>query len=249
MRRDAIARLALGHAPGTPVPDVAYTADELQVWAGVLEALQPLHAKYACRSYREAWPRCDFTRARIPQLSEAGARLKALTGFTYEPVAGLMTPRAFMERLVDRTFLATQYMRHPSRPLYTPEPDVIHELVGHAPSLADPRYAQLNVLFGRATKAVDDARVEQLIRTYWYCLEFGLVREGGDVKAIGAGLLSSFGELGRFEQHARLQPFDLQAIAATPFDPTQYQATLFVAPSEEALLGTLTGWLERLALG
>jgi phenylalanine-4-hydroxylase len=249
VRRDAIARLALGHVPGTPVPDVAYTADEQQVWAGVLEALAPLHAKYACRSYRDAWPLCQFSRARIPQLAEAGARLKQLTGFTYEPVAGLMTPREFMERLTEKTFLATQYMRHPSRPLYTPEPDVIHELVGHAPSLADPRYAALNVLFGKATQASNDANVEALIRTYWYCLEFGLVREGGDVKAVGAGLLSSFGELGRFEKEARLQPFDLAVIARTPFDPTQYQATLFVAPSEAALLSTLTDWLEGLALG
>lgn len=248
-RRDAIARLALGHVPGTPVPDVAYTAEELQVWSGVLEALRPLHAKYASRGYLDAWPLLGFTRGQIPQLSETGARLKALTGFTYEPVAGLMTPREFMERLTAHTFLATQYMRHPSRPLYTPEPDVIHELVGHAPSLADPRYARLNVLFGEATKKSDDSQVLKLIRTYWYCLEFGLVREGDAVKAVGAGLLSSFGELGRFEKEARLQPFDLDVIAQTPFDPTQYQTTLFVAPSEDALLATLTGWLEGLALG
>jgi phenylalanine-4-hydroxylase len=115
--------------------------------------------------------------------------------------------------------------------------------VGHAPSLADPRYARLNALFGTATRRADDARVEALIRTYWYCLEFGLVREGGAVKAVGAGLLSSFGELGRFESAATLAPFDLEVIARTPFDPTQYQATLFVAESEEALLAALERFL------
>jgi phenylalanine-4-hydroxylase len=249
VRRDAIARLALAHIAGQPPPEVAYNADEQKVWAGVLTALAPLHARYACKSFLDAWPTLDFTGARIPQLSEVSARLKQRTGFSYEPVAGLMSAREFMERLAGRTFLATQYMRHPSAPLYTPEPDVIHELVGHAPSLSDERYARINALFGEATAVADDATVEKLIRTYWFCLEFGLVREGSTVKAVGAGLLSSFGELGRFEKESALLPFDLERIAQTPFDPTQYQATLFVAPSEEALLTNLTGWLERLASG
>jgi phenylalanine-4-hydroxylase len=252
VRRDAIARLALAHQRGEPPPQVAYNPDEQKVWSGVLDALAPLHARCACRSFRDAWPQLGFTGSRIPQLSEVSATLQRLTGFTYEPVAGLMSAREFMERLASRTFLATQYMRHPSAPLYTPEPDVIHELVGHAPSLSDERYARINALFGEATAATaltDHATVEQLIRTYWFCLEFGLVREGGAVKAVGAGLLSSFGELGRFERESTLLPFDLERIAQTPFDPTQYQGTLFVAPSEEALLSSLTGWLEGLASG
>ena len=249
VRRDAIARLALAHRRGEPPPEVAYNPDEQKVWDGVLTALAPLHARYACKSFLDAWPRLGFDRARIPQLSEVSAQLKGHTGFTYEPVAGLMSPREFMERLAGRAFLATQYMRHPSAPLYTPEPDVIHELVGHAPLLSDERYARLNALFGEATAATDDTGVERLIRTYWFCLEFGLVREGDGVKAVGAGLLSSFGELGRFERESTLLPFDLERIAQTPFDPTQYQATLFVAPSEDALLKTLTGWLEGLASG
>ncbi len=248
-RRDAIARLADAHRPGTPAPEVAYSAQEQQVWATALAALAPLHARYAAQSFLDAWPTIGFEPGRIPQLSEISTRLTRATRFAYAPVAGLVTPREFMERLESRTFLATQYMRHPSAPLYTPEPDVIHELVGHAPSLADERYAQLNHLFGAATRRADEATTQRLIRTYWYCLEFGLVREGGQVKAVGAGLLSSFGELGRFERESRLLPFDLDLIARTPFDPTQYQDTLFVADSEEALRTALTRWLEAIASG
>ena len=247
LRRDAIALLAHAHAPGTPAPQVAYSDEERTVWATALAALGPLHARYAAASFLQVWPSIGFEPGRIPQLSEVSVRLFKATRFQYAPVAGLVTPREFMERLEGRTFLATQYMRHPSAPLYTPEPDVIHELVGHAPSLSDPRYARLNQLFGDATQLADAPTVERLIRTYWFCLEFVLVREGGEVKAVGAGLLSSFGELGRFEREASLLPFDLELIGRTPFDPTQYQGTLFVAPSEDALLATLTGWLEGLA--
>ena len=102
-------------------------------------------------------------------------------------------------------------------------------------------------LAGALSNTADESTCEKLIRVYWYCLEFGLVREDGAVKAVGAGLLSSFGELGRFENEARLLPFDLEVIGRTPFDPTQYQSTLFVADSEAALLATLTDWLQSVA--
>jgi phenylalanine-4-hydroxylase len=246
-RRDAIAHLADQHRLGEPPPHVAYTDLEQEVWRTALEALAPLHARYACKSFHQGFEAVQLPADRVPQLSEIGARLGSLSGFRYQPVAGLVTPRLFMERLCDRWFLATQYMRHHSAPLYTPEPDVIHELVGHGPLLAVEAHASLNALFGRATLKCDDARVEQLIRLYWFGLEFGLAREGGAVKAVGAGLLSSFGELGRFETTARLLPFDAEVIKRTPFDPTTYQGTLFVAESEQALIDTLTRELEPLA--
>jgi phenylalanine-4-hydroxylase len=243
LRRDAIARQAHDHQAGEAPPLVEYLEEEHGVWATALAALSPLHVKYAAKSYLDAFPRVGFDTRRISQLAEISARLARGTGFRYAPVAGLVTPREFMERLADRVFLATQYMRHPSAPLYTPEPDVIHELVGHAPSLLDERYARINQRFGEVTQKSGDRVVEGLIRAYWYCLEFGLVRDGTEVKAVGAGLLSSFGELGRFEKESRILPFDLDVIAQTPFDPTQYQSTLFVAPSEDALLDGLDRWL------
>jgi phenylalanine-4-hydroxylase len=160
-----------------------------------------------------------------------------------QPVAGLVTPRVFMEYLADGLFLSTQYMRHHSRPLYTPEPDVIHELVGHAGLLTDPRYAEVNRMFGRATKRADEARVEQLIRAYWFGLEFGVVREGNRNKAIGAGLLSSIGEIRRVDTDAPLRPFSIDEVVRTPFDTTHYQSVLFVADSSDALLSELERWL------
>src|SRR5262249_2005480 len=155
------------------------------------EHLGELHARLACREHLAAFPRIGFTPARIAQLAEVSTVLRSATGFSLQPVAGLVTPRAFMEKLADGMFLATQYMRHHSRPFYTPEPDVIHELIGHCALLTEPRYANVNRMFGEATRRADDARTEALIRVYWYTLEFGLVREGDAVKAFGAGLLSS----------------------------------------------------------
>lgn len=243
-RRDEIAAAARAHRLGDPAPRVDYVFEEREVWRSVLSELVPLHARLACELHLAAWPRVGFDPAEIPQLVEVSARLAAATGFVLQPVAGLVTPRVFMEHLADGVFLATQYMRHHSRPFYTPEPDVIHELCGHAALLSDPRYAAVNRLFGEATRRADDARVEALIRAYWYGLEFSLVRERGGLKAMGAGVLSSIGELGRVDRgEVELRPFSIEAVARTSFDTTHYQAALFVADSSDALLDTLERWL------
>jgi phenylalanine-4-hydroxylase len=248
-RRNAIAALALRHRIGSPVTDVEYVEDEHAVWRTVLEHLAPLHARYACAAYRAAWPAAGLEGARVPTFEAVNARLFAATGFRLEPVGGLVTAARFMEHLAGGTFLATQYMRHHSAPLYTPEPDVVHELVGHAPGLLDPAFADVNRLFGEATRRASPEEIEQLIRAYWYTLEFGVARGPRGLEVYGAGLLSSFGELGRFEAEAELLPFDLAAIAAQPFDPTDYQRVLFVAESVDQALRELRVWLQRVGRG
>ena len=138
-------------------------------------------------------------------------------------------------------------MRHASVPLYTPEPDVVHELVGHAATFADGHLVALNRAFGEATlRARDEETIERIGRLYWYTLEFGVVRERGAIRVYGAGLLSSFGELGRFETEEPLLPWNVDAIARTPYDPTRYQETLFVAPALDAVFDDVTRWLQRI---
>ncbi len=242
-RRNAIAALALRHRIGSPVADVEYVDAEHQVWRTVLEHLAPLHARYACAAYQRAWPEVALGSPCVPSFEEVNARIAARSGFRLEPVGGLVTASRFMEHLEGGVFLATQYMRHHSAPLYTPEPDVVHELIGHAPLLVDAGFAEVSRLFGVATRKARPEQVEDLIRTYWYTLEFGVAEGARGLEVYGAGLLSSFGELGRFETAAELRPFDLEAIRLQPFDPTDYQGTLYVAPSVEAALDALRRWL------
>jgi phenylalanine-4-hydroxylase len=161
-----------------------------------------------------------------------------------EPVMGLVRARTFLSALGREVFLSTQYIRHHSRPLYTPEPDIVHELVGHAASLAHPRLAEVNTCIGKAVDSADDSELLRLERVYWYSLEFGLVLEEGSVKALGAGLLSSAGELAQIESGPELRSWDLDAIAETPYDPTDMQPQLYVAPSFERLTSDIEDWVE-----
>jgi phenylalanine-4-hydroxylase len=245
-RRNEIAALAMAHVPGAPIPSVEYTPEELGVWKTALENLEPLHARFACDEHLACWGGLGFTKERIPQLGDVSTILRPLTGFSLSPVAGLVTPRVFMSQLAGGVFLATQYMRHHSAPLYTPEPDVIHELVGHAALLSHPDFARVNRRFGDATLVADERTVEALIRVYWYTLEFGVVGPPSALKVVGAGLLSSFGELGRLQSGPELRPFDVERIADTPFDPTNYQGILFVAKDARSLLVELERWLDSI---
>ena len=246
-RRDAIARLSFAHREGEPPPRIDYTAEEHGVWSTVWKNLAPLHDRYACGAWLDGLKRVAFSHETIPQLADVNEQLSPMTRYRLLPVAGLVTPGAFLRELGRGVFLSTQYMRHASAPLYTPEPDVVHELVGHAVSLANEDFALLNRRFGEVAMTLDDEAMLPLIRAYWYSLEFGVVREAGALKVYGAGLLSSFGECGRFEAKAELKPFDLEALAATPFDPTDYQHTLFVAPSFEEMKRELLRWLDAKA--
>ncbi len=246
-RRDEIAAIAAHHTFGDPIAEVPYLPDEQAVWQHVWERLAPLHREHAIDEYLEGAERFGFDHDYIPSFSEINARLSALEGFCLEPVAGLVRPETFLRHLGERRFLATQYMRHHSQPLYTPEPDVVHEYIGHVPTLAHPDLAALNLAFGDAATRTDDpADFAALIRVYWYTIEFGILHDGDRLRVYGAGILSSFGELGRYHE-AQLRPWDLEVMARAEFDPTKYQAQLFVAPPFPRLRDELREWLDDIA--
>jgi len=242
-RRNQIAQIALMYQPGDPIPNAPYTSEEHQVWFAIWQALQPAQQKHACTEYLECLKQLNFLPDRIPQLSEVNERVLAISGFRLEPVAGLVQPRVFLENLADGVFLCTQYIRHHSTPLYTPEPDVVHEIVGHGVTLASPRLAELNRLFGKAVKRTISAEaLERLSRIYWFTIEFGVLREDGRVKAYGTGLLSSAGELEKMHE-ADLRPLDLDAAARHDYDPTHFQPVLFRAESFESMYQMLREYL------
>ncbi|KAG1652038.1 hypothetical protein FOA52_001804 [Chlamydomonas sp. UWO 241] len=208
-RRTMLSQMANAHVIGAPIAAVDYTAAERAVWATVLRQLRPLLARHACAEYLRSLPLFGFSEDRVPQLEEAARVLRAATGWGIRPVAGLMHPRDFLAGLAFKTFHSTQYIRHASQPGYTPEPDLVHELIGHVPLLADPGYASMVEAIGRASLGADDKTIWHLTKVYWYTVEFGVVREGSETKAFGSGILSSTAELAHMASGAAaLQPLD-----------------------------------------
>ena len=202
-RRNEIAAAALRWRPGEPAPPIDYHDDEQAVWRTVCEQLAPLHERHRGRRVpRGAEMRRAADRSR-PRPRRGVARASARTrGWRYVPAAGLVDLRTFYGALAERTFHSTQYVRHPALPLYTPEPDIVHEVIGHGHLLATPTFGELHRRAGAAAKRLRTVEsLRFLSRVFWFTLEFGVVVEDGELRAYGAGILSSYGEMAEFSAH------------------------------------------------
>ena len=243
-RRNQLAALSIGWVPGTPVPTASYTPAEDALWSTVSGELAPLLDRHAARCIQAAIPAVALPLDRVPQLDEVTASLRPITGFTYGVVPGLADLRSFYGSLADGMFLSTQYLRHPSVPLYTPEPDIIHEVIGHGLSLGVPELAQMCRAMGRAVQRIEtDEALDALSRIFWFSLEFGAVWEGNELRAYGAGILSSFGELQAFRD-ATVRPLDVRAMATLTYDITQYQPVIFAGRGLNEVVDVVGGLFE-----
>jgi phenylalanine-4-hydroxylase len=154
-------------------------------------------------------------------------------------VPGLVPDEVFFRHLANRTFVAGRFIRTPDQIDYLREPDVFHDVFGHVPLLADPVFADYMQAYGEGgLRSLGFGALQKLARLYWYTVEFGLVRDGADLKLYGAGIVSSFGE-----SHFALEDaspnrigFDLRRVMRTRYRIDDYQQTYFVIDSFEDLL-------------
>ncbi len=242
-RRQEIASLAAGL--DAPPAVIAYSEIEHKVWATVAATLGPLWERHASAGVLAARDGLGLPTDRVPQLIEVDAWLRPLTGFGYRAVAGLLPADEFFDALARRLFASTQYLRWEGSPLYTPEPDVIHEVMGHANCLACPEIAELHRLAGAVIGRLDDERARLMIAdVFWFTVEFGVVREAGVTKAYGAGLLSSPGELQWFGEHAEIRPIGIVEMGTTAYDIDHYQPVLFEGQSLQHVVDVVGGFYE-----
>jgi phenylalanine-4-hydroxylase len=251
-RREEIVDIASTHRHGDRIPRVTYLEHEVQTWSTVYTKLQEYQARWACKEHLEMLSQmerfCGYAPDNIPQLQDISDFLQQSTGFTLKPISGLLSARDFLNALAFRVFNSTQYIRHHGNPLYTPEPDICHELLGHVPLFANQAFADFSQEIGLASLAASDDDIARLASVYWFTVEFGLIREGSDIKAFGAGVLSSFGEIewacsGQPSQECRemgsvgslerpqIVPLDPTVAAKQPYPITTYQPLFYCAES------------------
>ncbi len=246
-RRDYIASLAKKFRETGVITDVDYNDEEQAIWRHVAERLEELHQRHASPFYLRAKRDLGISNERIPQLTEMNRKLKELTNFRLAPIEGLVNTRAFLSWLSWRTMLSTQYIRHHSRPEYTPEPDIVHEAMGHIPMFTNPNFADYSQFIGHGARIATDKQIEELGRLYWFTVEFGLVEHEGDIKAYGAGLLSSYGELEHaFSDKVERRPFVLEEVINHEYTYSDMQPVLYVIPSYAELKEVTRQYIAKL---
>jgi phenylalanine-4-hydroxylase len=214
-----------------------YTAADHDTYRRLYERQSALLPGLAAQAFIDALPSLGV-RDRIPRFEEINERLKPATGWEIVAVPGLIPELPFFELLANRRFPVTDWIRQPDEFDYIVEPDVFHDLFGHVPLLFNPVFADYVQRYGAGgIKAHNLGAGELLSRLYWYTIEFGLIREPQGLRAYGAGILSSSGELRHSVTSPRAQriALDLVRCMRTRYKIDDYQATYFVIDSFEQL--------------
>lgn len=208
---------------------IAYDAEEDAVWRDLMAQQLPAVRDRMASPYLRGLDLLDLPQDRVPQCPEVSAKLGALTGWRVEPVPALIGFGRFFGMLADRTFPAASFIRKRKHFNYIEEPDIFHEIFGHTPLLTDPAFAAFSQAIGAAGTCCDKADYAWLIRLYWFSIEFGLMREDGQLKALGSGLASSVTELPwAISGQAEQRPFDVIDILRTPYRIDIHQPVYFV---------------------
>jgi phenylalanine-4-hydroxylase len=214
-------------------PLIDYTPEETRIWREVSPKLDELHQKHASRIYLQAKKALGISQTEIPQLRTLSQRLERETKMHLVPAEGPLPYRTFYSYIAERGFPVTQFIRHGSHPEFTPEPDMIHDCLGHVPPLMNQDYAEVLTLIGKAVVATPHGeQVLALKRFSWFSIEFGLIEEEGEIKVFGAGILSSTGEIPfSLSADVRRRPFITDQVIETDYDPSRMQDQLFIIPS------------------
>lgn len=191
-----------------------------------------------------------FQERSIPDFNEVNKRLEKLTGWRLCGVPGIVDNRTFFEMLGRRLFPATTWLRSMAQLDYLEEPDMFHDVFAHVPLLANPDFCSfLEGLSRIASRWIENPEaVELLSRIYWYTVEFGLIKEDGELRIYGAGILSSNGESDYcLQADLPRYPFDVGQVLKTPYIKEKFQEAYFIIDSYEQLDASLPLIAEEMA--
>ena len=217
---------------------IAYTAEQHGVWQELVERRLPQLQQHACAEYLDGFKQIGLQADRLPNLRDVSSRLTPRTGWASTPVSGFLPADAFFEMLAARMFPTTTWLRSRESMDYTPEPDIFHDVFGHVPMHAHPVFADFLEKYGKICAAVIDRpeALERLGRLFWFTVEFGLIRQAGEIKVYGSGLISSHGECTRvLAGGCEIRDFKLEEVLNQEMQTSEMQPILFAVDSFEQI--------------
>lgn len=233
-----------------------FTTEDHRVWDILFERQVEALGDRIVRPFRDGLELLHLSHPGIPELAELNIKLKAQTGWETVAVPGLVPDVIFFAMLAERVFPVGNFIRAFEQLDYLEEPDLFHDIFGHVPMLSHARFAEMIEHMGRlGLAAIAAGHGAMAARLYWHSVEFSLAREDGEVKILGAGLASSFGEFRvSLESDAVARPrFTIHDAIATPYHHDTFQPLYMVSDDLEGLCAEVLGmdWprLESLARG
>jgi phenylalanine-4-hydroxylase len=263
-----------------------YTPEDHDVWRDLYDRRWMLLEQQVSRQFIDGMKILQLTRDRLPLLDDmvvtkditiaggkvvkAGTRLDGINKFLHAQsnwasygVPGYLPAKAFFACLAQREFPTTVLIRPREVMDYLPEPDIFHDVFGHVPLHTLSVFADFLQTYGQAALRCDDPiHVKRLGRLFWFTVEFGLIRENGQVKVYGSGLVSSHAESeyslkGAWEKKgqtapdctarpvAEWRPFDLERVCETDFEIDHFQPIYYVLESFEQLRDAMNEYAEK----
>ena len=218
-----------------------FTSEEHGVWDLLFARQVPYLGSRIVAPFLAGIPLLGLDGPGIPELGALNARLTPLSGWTLVPVAGIVPDAAFFAMLAERMFPIGNFIRGADSLDYLEEPDCFHDIFGHVPMLSSPAIGRLMQAIGKlGVEAIAAGHGDIIARLYWYSVEFGLARENGKLKILGAGLASSFGEAHvAIEADLPRPRFTLTDAARTPYRNDIFQPLYFVSESLEEVAAEL----------
>ena len=226
-----------------------YTPENHQAWGVLYEKRMRELRRNGSQLFLSGAEAIGLNQHQVPDLRDVHARLAKRTGWQAVAVAGFIPAADFFTCLSERRFPTTITVRPLDSLDYIPEPDIFHDVFGHVPLHADRVFADFLQQFGAvACRAATEEQTKWMARLFWFTVEFGLIREAGELKVYGSGLISSAADSANAlsDKCTRL-PFELDAVINQPFDIDHLQDTLFVVDSFSQLFDAVQRMEQRLA--
>lgn len=230
------------------VPDVTYLPAHYRTWEILYSRLRQLHLEHACPEHVQNLKELEhlgiYSTTRIPQFREINSYLSRKSGFRLIPVGGMVNPRTFFYGLAFRVFYSTQYLRHESVPFYSPEPDMVHEFMGHVPLFANSDFADFSQVIGKKSLGASDEKISEISKAYFYSVEFGVL---SNRKVVGAGILGSCKELGYIgEGNGSLKVWNMSDIKKMDYTLSDFQPFYFSSSTIQEMKENVLKYLESI---
>lgn len=226
-------------------PFKQFTRVDDEIWRRLYERQWPQVSRHAHSLFFDGWEKLNLSNDHVPDFTEVNERLKALVGWELVSTdVQYSSGQDWFEALARKEFLITEYIRDLDTLDYTPLPDIWHDAFGHLPFMANPRYADYVHRFALTAIQYPVERRFGLGSLWWYSIEFGFMRENGEIKAFGAGLMSGYTELHRaYAGLIPLKPYDLHEITHIAPSPHEYHDRMFVFDSFDQLEQAVDDWV------